>query len=321
MRENTLDAVNLELLRTFVVAAAGPTFAEAARTRGISVSAISQQVKALETQLGLLLFERIGRRVRLTPEGRRLADAVQVQLGAVAEVLAEVTGAGSRLEGRVVLGGPRTFGAHFVTPRLVALLRRTPGLHVDQQFEVPSVLERRLLDGALDFAILSRPAGVPGLEVAPMATETFLAVVSAALLSRLGPARDEAALKRWPWLVFDQDLPMHTNWWRASFGRPAAHPEVVAASLASLEHLQAFAEAGLGVVVLPDYLVADALTRRRLVRVEAGPAGRPPRPARNTLLLAWRRGAPASRRALAVKEALLQSLPATRDIRASDSLA
>lgn len=305
MELNSLDSVNLELLRTFVVASTSPTFAEAARARGVSVSAISQQVKALEGQVGLLLFERIGRRVRLTPEGKRLAEALQVHLAGVADALDEATGAGTRLAGVVTLGGPRTFGAHFVTPRLVSLLRRTPGLRVDQQFDVPSVLERRLLEGQLDFAILARPADALGLEVAALAMETFLAVAAPALLARLPRGRDEAALRTWPWLVFDRDLPMHGPWWSASFGRQAPMPQTVVAAVAGLESLQQLAEAGLGAVVLPDYLVAPALKSGRLVVVTPASSGpRRPRPATNTLFLAWRRGAPVTARADAVRRSL-----------------
>lgn len=308
MKLNKLDAVNLELLRTFVVAAQAPTFAEAARVRSVSVSAISQQVKALEVQLGVLLFERLGRRVRLTPEGGRLAGALERHLGHVAEALDEVTGAGRRLTGLVTVGGPRTFGAHFVTPRLASLLRDTPGLRVDQVFDVPSVLERRLVDGQLDLAVLARPAQATGLEVKAMAMETFACVAAPGLVTRLGRARDEAAFAGWPWLVFDRDLPMHGPWWRASFGRPAPMPERVVAAVAGLEPLQALAEQGVGAVVLPDYLVGPAVKAGRLVVLvpsSSSSSSRRARAATNTLFLAWRRGAPLTARAEAVRSVLL----------------
>ncbi|MBX7098716.1 MAG: LysR family transcriptional regulator [Myxococcaceae bacterium] len=303
---NNLDAINLELLRTFVVAAAHRTFGEAARARGVSVSAISQQVKQLEAQTRLALFERLGRRVRLTREGAALAEVLRTHLGQVAAALEEASGAVQRLAGLVTVGGPRTFGGHFVLPRLAPLLREHPGLRVDQVFDVPSALEPRLLDGALDFAVLGRPAQLPGLETEALAQETFVCVTAPALLRRLQGGRDEAALLGWPWLIFDRDLPMHASWWKAAFGRPAPPPARVVSATASLEQLQALAEAGLGAVVLPDYLVAPALASGALALVEPRASGaRPPRPARNTLFLSWRRGAPASARTDAVRAALL----------------
>lgn len=312
MELNTLDSVNLELLRTFVVAASTPTFQAASRVRAVSVSAISQQVKALEGQLGVALFERLGRRVRLTPEGARLSEVVSHHLGQVAQALEEATGARQRVTGLVTVGGPRTFGAHFVTPRLASLLKSTPGLRVDQHFDVPSVLERQLVDGQLDFAVLARPAEALGLEVAPLSTETFLAVAAPGLVARLGRARDEAALQSWPWLVFDRDLPMHAPWWRASFGRAASMPSHLVAAVAGLEPLKLLAEQGLGAVVLPDYLVGPSVARGRLVEVvPASSRARKARPAHNTLFLAWRRSAPQTARLDVVRRALLTP-PAVR---------
>ena len=79
---------------------------------------------------------------------------------------------------------------------------------------------------------------------------------------------------------------------------------VLAAAVASLEHLQAFAEAGLGAVVLPDYLLGPALAERRLVRVHPSTPGRA-RVATNTLFLVARRGVPLTARLTAVRQALL----------------
>lgn len=304
MELNNLDRLNLELLRTFSVAARTPTFAAASRVRGVTVSAISQQVKSLEAQLGLALFERHGRRVTLTSAGLALSTELETHLGQLALALERATHAHTRVEGLVTLGGPRTFGGFYVLPRLTKLLRERPGLRVDQRFEVPSVLEQQLVDGALDLAVMSRPPEAPGLEAVVLTTETFIAVAAPSLLKRLPPARTEAALREWPWLAFDSDLAMHAPWWRASFGRAAVPPKRLVAAVASLEHLQAFAEAGLGAVVLPDYLLGPALAERRLVRVHPSTPGRA-RVATNTLFLVARRGVPLTARLTAVRQALL----------------
>lgn len=304
MELNTLDALNLELLRTFMVASRTRTFAEAGRLRSVTVSAVSQQVKALEGQLGLQLFERLGRRVKLTPAGRALSLEVSEQLTRLGESIDRARQAHVRVAGTVVLGGPRTFGAYWVTPRLIALARKEPALRVDQRFDVPSSLERQLLDGSVDLAILGRPAEVTGLETVTLTTETFVAVAAPSLLQRLGPARTEAALAAWPWLAFDSDLPMHGPWWRASFGRRARVPSTLVAMIASLEQLEAFATAGLGAVVLPSYVVQASLRAKRLGLVVPKSATRVPRAAHNPLFLAWRRSSVMSARVAAVRAAL-----------------
>jgi DNA-binding transcriptional LysR family regulator len=178
-------------------------------------------------------------------------------------------------------------------------------LRLEQRFDVPSVLERRLLDAHLDLAILSRPVETGGLSATALALETFLCVAAPSLLATLPKERHERALRTWPWLVFDHDLPMHLHWWKTTFGKTHP-PNNVIAHLASLELLEAFAIAGLGVTILPDYLVAPSLSRQTLISVDR--SLRPRRAARNTLFSAWRTGAPMTARLQAVMRALVAPL-------------
>src|SRR5688572_10058909 len=104
-----MNSVDLELLRTFVVAASAPTFREAAVRRRVSVSAISQQVKVLEGQLGIPLFERIGRRARLTASGQSLRATLTEDLARIDEALEAASSAHHEAQGRVTIGAPRPF--------------------------------------------------------------------------------------------------------------------------------------------------------------------------------------------------------------------
>lgn len=292
-----LNSVNLERLQTFVVAARSTTFAEAARQRGVSVSAVSQQVRALEGELGQALFERVGRRVRLTSEGRGLLDVAAVHLGAIADAVATLGARRSAVEGVVTIGSPRTFGQWWLTPRLPPLLEAAPGLRLELRFDVPTVLERALVDGGHDLVILARPPELPSVDATILAQEEFLAV------TRHPPrgALDEAAARRLRWIVFAKDRPMHDAWWRACFGRasrPNVEPVVEAPAL---EVMLALATRGVGAVVLPDYFVEPALERCEVHRLPVVAK----RPARSSLFLAWRKNTVRTARLEAVRHALL----------------
>lgn len=292
--------VSWDLLRTFLLAASARTFGAAAAQRRLTVSAISQQMKALEAALGLPLFERVGRNVRLTADGQRLWQRLQPAAATLTEALHELSERYGQVAGQVAVGSPRGFGGIWLRPRLPRLLAAHPALQLSVDFDVPSVLERRLVEGALDLCILGRPSELPGVSTQPIATETFIAVASPAL------ARQHRDFAQARYLVFDDDLPMLAPWWRASFGRSAKLQPQIAARVASLDELQALAEAGAGVAVLPDYFVADAVKARRLVKLAT-----PGRPATNTLFLAWRSHAVATARFLSVKAALAGPVVAT----------
>lgn len=297
--------VNYELLKTFVVAARARTFGAAAAERRVSVSAISQQVKALETQLGVPLFERIGRRVQLTPAGQSLAAALEAALARIDEALESAVADHTIVQGAVAVGAPRTFGRHWLGPRLPALLSAHPALTIQVEYGVPSVLERRLAEGHLDVVILARPSELPNIEARPIATETFVACAAPAYLARHGTPRSASDFRQHRFVVFDRDLAMHAPWWRASFGSKVALPENIACEVASLEQMMDLAIAGAGVVVLPDYQVAETV-RAGALRILEPARGQHTRQraARNTLFLAWRRGAIESARLRTVREAL-----------------
>ena len=88
--------------------------------------------------------------------------------------------------------------------------------------------------------------------------------------------------------MFDRDLAMHAPWWRATFGRRAALPDTIVAEAGELEAMLALVEAGVGLAVLPDYVVAG-----RAKVVDVTPAGS--KPATGTLFLATRSAPPPAR--------------------------
>lgn len=296
--------LNYELLRTFLAAGTAPTFTAAAAGRHVSVSAVSQQIRALEVQLGVPLFERAGRRVRLTPAGQGLVAALRPAFVQIEAALAATLADHAVVRGPVAIGAPRSFGRVWLRPRLAPLLRAHPELTVRLEFDVPSVLERRLVDGVLDLVLLAQPAALAGVVTRPIASETFVAVASPAYLRAHGAPRTRAEFQRHRFVVFDRDLAMHAPWWRAAFGGRGEPPATIVGEVASLEEMQALAEEGVGIAVLPDYLVAAALTARRLVVLTPDGGARRARPARNTLFVGWRGAAITTARLRATLEAL-----------------
>lgn len=301
---NDVSAVNYELLRTFVVCGGFRTFAEAARSRRISVSAISQQIRALEAQLGVVLYERIGRGVRLTEAGTGLWRSLRESLADIDEALAAAVGAGSAVRGPLAIGAPRAFGAHWLRPRLPPLLAAYPELRIHLELGVPSLLERRLADGQLDLAVLSRAAELGGIASQAIFTETFVAVAAPAYLARWGAPHTVADFRRHRYLVFDADLAMHAPWWRAWFGRKSRLPEAIVASVASLDEMRALAEAAVAIAVLPDYHVAASVAEKRLrILTPTNQSGRQ-RQARGTIFLAWRASTAGPAKVRAVRDYL-----------------
>jgi DNA-binding transcriptional LysR family regulator len=251
--------INQELLRTFVTTASAASFGDAARARRVTKSAISQQIKSLEGQLGVPLFERVGRHARVTEAGKRLAEVLQRELSAIDDALDTFVADARDLRGEVRIGAPRAFARTWVRPRVVALLRQHPELRVRLVFEVATDLERQLADGRLDLAVLARQTVLPTLDVVSLTRETFGAYASPGYLAAHGEPRTAADFASRPFIAYDDDLAMHAPWWRATFGRRVAVAARIVCFAASVDELAALAEAGVGIVVLPDHVATPSV--------------------------------------------------------------
>ncbi|MBK1613235.1 LysR family transcriptional regulator [Rubrivivax gelatinosus] len=144
----------LALLRTFEVAARHLSFKQAAAELHVTPAAVSQQIRSLETELGVLLFERLTRAVRLSARGEamlpkvrdglaQLADAVELACTPAAAELLNVT-------------APPSWASHWLLPRLPDFYARHPGI------EVRLASSSETVDPAGGSAALAALARAPG---------------------------------------------------------------------------------------------------------------------------------------------------------------
>ncbi|EPX57900.1 hypothetical protein D187_004434 [Cystobacter fuscus DSM 2262] len=300
---------NHEALWTLWEVSRAGTHAAAAARLGITPSAVGQQLKALEARVGVALFERVGRRARLTAAGAALVARLGEHLPALDAALEEASEAHRAVRGEVSLGGPWPFFRFWLRPRLPGLLERHPELRLNVRFDVPSLLVRRLLAGELDVALVGVLPEAPGLEVRRVGQEEFVAVASPDHVRRWGTPRTAREFAAQRFIAFDADLAMLGPWWRAAFGAREPLPTHVVCRIANLDEMLALAEAGSGIAVLPDYLVAPAIRAGRVVVLAPESGRRSGRRPRGTLWVAWRRAAAPTARFLAVRDWLLEGTP------------
>ena len=168
-----LSLRQLQVVRT--IADLG-SMARAAAALHMTGPAVTQQVQQLEKTLGAPVFDRLGRKLRLTVVGERVADAagdVQVRLGLLYKDLDALK---KRDDGTLHLGILGT-GTHILPPLLAEFRQRSPGIAVQMVVLPREELARRVLDGDVDLALMGRGA-VPAADAAgasgvPLALEPF----------------------------------------------------------------------------------------------------------------------------------------------------
>jgi DNA-binding transcriptional LysR family regulator len=181
-----LDPRRLALLSD--VAATG-TIAAAAARAGCTAAAASQQLAALERDVGAALLERSARSVRLTEAGRVLADHAAPVLAALTEAERATRDVAGLRAGTVRVAAFATAATGFVIPALTAFRRRHPGVELHfTELESDQALPR-LQAGEIDLAVtheytpLSRP-DLRGLTQRPLYREPLLLAVPRRLIPR-----------------------------------------------------------------------------------------------------------------------------------------
>jgi len=144
----------IEQLRSFVAVAEHGHVSRAAASLFLTQAAVTQQVRNFERALRLQLLERDGRGVRLTDAGRSMADACRAALRAV-EVVDDSALAMKELEsGSLHLGASPTCATYYLPPHLAEFSRRYPGVKLTVTVEPSAELNRQVLAGALDCALI-----------------------------------------------------------------------------------------------------------------------------------------------------------------------
>lgn len=171
--------VHMELrqLRYFLAVAERLHFARAAESLHISQPTLSQQIRALEEELGVQLFQRNKRHVALTADGEALL-AYARQLVALADDVREEFAERSGLRrGRVRLGATPTLGSHLVPRVIGGFFKMYPGLELTLCQDGSDGLVRQLEQGGLDLALLAEGQEAQGIAFEPLLEEEIVVVL------------------------------------------------------------------------------------------------------------------------------------------------
>ncbi|MFC3205557.1 LysR family transcriptional regulator [Aquamicrobium soli] len=253
----------IDTLQAFECAARHGSFTQAARELSLTQSAVSRKIKDLELQLGSLLFERVRQRVVLSDQGRKLLPDVVRLIGQAEDTMMRAM-ANSQADASLSLSVLPTFGARWLMPRLQNFLRVQPNLVVniaaraqpfdfdEEPFDIAIHYGQPIWAKAVCIYLCSEivvPVAAPGLSTVQNVTD-----------SPFGDA----------WLLHLASRAKAWSEWFEAVG--LAHPAPYAG-----HHFDQFsmlieaAIAGMGVALLPRYLIETELASGRLIVVDDRP--------------------------------------------------
>ncbi|MGB1906608.1 MAG: LysR family transcriptional regulator [Spongiibacter sp.] len=167
----------------FCLCAESESFSAAAHRAGLSPSAVSRAIARMEKRLGVKLFGRTTRRMKLTEAGRRYHQQCQQAIAQIVEAEREITGQQQQPSGVVSISLPTPFAHFAVLPRLAEFRALHPAISLHIHMSNRNV--DFIADG-IDLAIRMRPPVDSELVARPLLTSRMLVVASPEYLQRAG---------------------------------------------------------------------------------------------------------------------------------------
>ncbi|MEU4210560.1 LysR substrate-binding domain-containing protein [Streptomyces sp. NPDC026206] len=282
--------MQLQQLRYFATVAGLRHFTRAAEALHVAQPSLSQQIRALERELGAELFHRARGNITLTDAGEALLPLARRVLEDTETARREVQEVAQLRRGRVRLGAPPSLCASLVPDVLRTYHERFPGieLHVDEGGSQDLV--RRLADGRLDLALIITPLGVgaPALATTELLREDLVVVSSpSGPAPGRGPRVRVEELRDLPMVMFRRGYDLREITTAAC--RAAGFEPSFTVEGGEMDAVLGFVRAGLGLAVVPGMVAARSGLRvtpfegermRRTVAVAHRKDAAPPRAAR-----------------------------------------
>ncbi len=203
-----LDLPPLAAIRAFAAFAETGNVVAAGDTLGVSHAAVSQQLRALETHLGVSLLDRSGRAMKLTADGEILAQGCADGFTSIARAVALVTGAEASRP--LHISPTPSFAAAWLMPRLAEFRSQHPEINIVLN---PTVETVPLKPGGVDLSVRYGSGGWPGVEDSLLVPTGMVVVGAPALIAGRDFSTPEA-LSTFPWLE-EVGTSESTRWLRA----------------------------------------------------------------------------------------------------------
>ena len=258
-------------LKVFHAAAEAGSFTHAGEHLGLSQSAVSRQVSALEGELGVSLFHRHARGLILTEQGDLLFRTAHDVFMKLEAARAKLTDSKERPNGDLKVTTTAGIGVNWLTPRLGEFLDLYPDIRITL---IVTDEELDLSMREADVAIRLRQPQQPDLIQRKLFSVKFHAYASPEYLKRKGTPRSVDDIDKHPIIMLGGTVPQHlqNRNWLTEVARNGKGPRTAILVINNIMGVLRACQRGLGVALLPDYLVEENVGLVQLFGEEEGPA-------------------------------------------------
>ena len=254
---NAMTSMDWDKLKVFHAAAEAGSFTHAGEQLGLSQSAVSRQVSALEQALSVSLFHRHARGLILTEQGELLYRTAHDVFMKLEAARAQLIDSREKPHGELKVTTTVGIGVAWLTPRIGEFLDLYPDIRLTL---ITTDQELDLAMREADVAIRLRQPVQPDLIQRKLFSVHFHAYASPEYLKKFGTPRHHDDLDKHRILLLGGgNIPtfLQNRHWLLEVGRNGKGPRLPVLTIHNILGLLAACRRGLGIALLPDYLVGD----------------------------------------------------------------
>ncbi len=267
-----LHLMDWDKLKSFHAAAEAGSLTAAGDRLGISQSAVSRQIAALEKELGVSLFQRHARGLVMTDAGHTLHRSTVDMASAAAAAHSALKDQQETPQGELVVTAPVAFGSTWIVPRLGAFMDAYPDLRLDLRLDDQ---EFDLLRLEAECAVRLWAADKADLIQRKLGTLATSLYAAHAYAERFGRPETAADLDQHRIITYHNDrapAPMQSMKWASQIGRDDRPARTASLQVSNVFAMLRAVEAGLGIADLPDYMAETVPGLVRILPDKVGPS-------------------------------------------------
>lgn len=267
--------MTLDQLRIFVLVAERGHVTFAAVALGISQSGASAAIKALETQYGVHLFNRVGRGIELSQAGARFLPEAKAVLDRAAAARLVLENISETIAGSVSVAASQTIAGHWLAHRLARFHAEVPTVRLNVTVGNTRQVELAVLDGSADIGLVEGRTQSPALQRTRVDIDRLLFVVARDAPPPGKDSRGRLDLRAVNWIVRERGSGTREALEDLARRRHLSFDELaVFLVLPSNEAVRQAVEAGAGATIISEHVVASSIAEGTLRQV---PLALPPR--------------------------------------------
>lgn len=199
--------MHIENLKIFCDLVDSHSFSKAAKLNGITQSAVSQQLRAMERSFNIVIMDRSQKQFHLTPEGQKLHEGARELLHRYDKLTSELQEMRKVISGTIHISTVYSIGLHELPPYIKNFMSEFPSVNVRVEYRRSNLVYEDVLGNGVDMGLVAYPQKMRQLEIIPFMEDKLVLIVheNHPLASRKSISIEE--LKNERFIGFDHDIP------------------------------------------------------------------------------------------------------------------